>query len=83
LLVGIEYNIAQMVVHEHIRRPINGSVLLLGRQTMSFTPADAIDMIRSSGLSIPERTIEIDHQTLRSVEGEFIRDDEFSAYLGV
>ena len=81
--MGIEYNIAQMVVHEHIRRPINGSVLLLGRQTMSFTPADAIDMIRSSGLSIPERTIEIDHQTLRSVEGEFIRDDEFFRLLGV
>jgi hypothetical protein len=81
--MGIEFSFAQTVVREHVRRPINGSVLLLGRQTMSFSPTDAVNMIRSFGLSTPDIETEVDHQTLRSGEGEYIRDDAFFRLLGV
>ena len=70
--MGKEPNVAQIVIREHLRRPISGSVLLLGRQTMSFSPSDAIEMIRAFDISIPEGTVATDRQTVRSREGEFI-----------
>jgi hypothetical protein len=81
--MGIELNVAGAIVREHAWRAITGTVLLLGRQTMHFTPEAAVDLVRSAKLPLPDGPIEIDRQTLRSIDGNFIRDDEFFRLLGV
>ena len=48
--MGIAPYIAEAIVREHKHRPITGDVLLLGRQTFSFTPEDAVGMLRSNGI---------------------------------
>lgn len=84
--MGIAPYVAEAILREHAFRPVKGDVLLLGHQTMFFSPAQAIAMMKSVGVAVPdlaEDEIAIDHQTLRSSEGPFIRDDEFFRLLGV
>ena len=43
--------IARAILHEHKYRPISGEGLLVGRQTMPFTVAEAARMVRDEGVA--------------------------------
>jgi hypothetical protein len=78
--------VAEAIIREHKYRAIRGDVLLLGRQTMQFSPQHAADMVRAVGLvpaELPDDDSVIDRQTWRSEGQRFIRDDAFFRLLGV
>ena len=78
--------VAEAIIREHKYRAIRGDVLLLGRQTMQFSPHHAADMIRAEGLvpaELPDDDSVIDRQTWRGEGQKFIRDDAFFRLLGV
>jgi SAM-dependent methyltransferase len=82
--MGIGIGIAELCVREHMRRPLTG-VLLLGRQTMLFSPQTAAQMIRDCGATpavADLQSLALDRQTA-AAEGHNIRDDEFFRLLGV
>jgi hypothetical protein len=84
--MGIAPYVAEAIIREHQFKPITGTVLLLGRQTMFFSPEDALKMMRVHRVDLPTISpdeIEIDRQTLRSGEGPFILDEAFFRLLGV
>src|ERR1700685_4084341 len=78
--------VAEAIIREHKYRAIRGDVLLLGRQTMQFTPQHAGDMIKAVGLvpaALPDDDNVIDRRTWRAEGQTFIRDDAFFRLLGV
>jgi hypothetical protein len=78
--------VAEAIIREHKYRAIRGEVLLLGRQTMQFTPQHASDMIKAAGLvptALPDGDCILDRQTWRAEGQKFIRDDTFFGLLGV
>ena len=84
--MGIATYVAEAIIREHKYRPIRGDVLLLGRQTMQFSPEYAADMIRAHGLvpaALPDGDWVIDRSTLRALGQTFVRDDAFFRLLGV
>ncbi len=80
--MGIERNVALVVIREHSWRPISGNVLLIARQTMFFSPEDAIGMLRESGLPVPAVDFLPDTKT-RLANKSYIRDDDFFRLLGI
>jgi hypothetical protein len=84
--MGIAPYVAEAIIREHKYRRIDGDVLLLGRQSMLFSPADAIAMIRGNGLTPANVAIDdslLDTRT-RSAQGRaFIRDAAFFRLLGI
>jgi SAM-dependent methyltransferase len=50
--MGIPAPIARAILQEHKYRPITGSGLLIGRQTMPFKPADAARIVREEGVAL-------------------------------
>src|SRR4051794_19953188 len=49
--MGISLMIARAILQEHRFRPITGEGVLIGRQTMTFTPAEALRIIKEEGVS--------------------------------
>jgi SAM-dependent methyltransferase len=85
--MGIHPSIAEIIVREHKFRPITGDVLVIARQTMYFSPEEAIRMLErlqvSPAISDPGQ-LEIDLETRSGAPiGTFIRDGEFFRLLGV
>jgi hypothetical protein len=83
--LGIAPYVAEAIVREHKHRPIHGDVILLGRQTMMFTPDHAQAMIRAAGatpLALPSDEDPIDHVTELARGKGWIRDDAFFHMLG-
>ncbi len=78
--------VAEAIIREHKYRPIRGEVVLLGRQTMQFSPQHAADMVRAAGL-LPAAVLDddsvIDRRTWRAQGHRYIRDDAFFRLLGV
>lgn len=84
--MGIAPYVAEAIIREHKFKSITGDVLLLGRQTMLFSPQDAVAMIRGQGIEpapIPLDGSIIDRQTLAAQGHSYIRDDAFFRLLGV
>jgi hypothetical protein len=84
--MGIAPYVAEAIVREHKYRAIRGDVMLLGRQTMQYSPQYAVDMIKAVGLvpaGLPDDESVIDRQTSRAEGQRFIRDDAFFRLLGV
>src|SRR5579863_2032135 len=84
--MGIAPYVAEAIIREHKYRAIRGDVLLLGRQTMQFSPQHAVDMIRAVGLipaALPDDDSVIDRQTWRAEGQRYIRDEAFFRLLGV
>lgn len=84
--MGIAPYVAEAIIREHKYRPIRGDVLLLGRQTMQFSPQHAADMVRAAGLvpaALPDDDSVIDRQTWEAEGQTYIRDDAFFRLLGV
>ena len=81
--MGICPHVARIIANEHAWKPITGDVLLLGRQTMFFTPQEAIHIVRGAGIPVAEsRSFGVDTRT-RQATANYIRDDEFFQLLGV
>jgi SAM-dependent methyltransferase len=83
--MGVAPYVAEAIVREHAHRPLHGEVILLGRQTMMFTPDDAERMIRAAGanpVALPVGEDIIDRDTDLSRGREWIRDDAFLRMLG-
>src|ERR1700691_6486990 len=86
LAVGIAPYVAEAIIREHKYRAIRGDVLLLGRQTMQFSPQHAADMIKAVGLvpaALSDDDSVIDRRTWKAEGQRFIRDDAFFRLLGV
>jgi hypothetical protein len=84
--MGIAPYVAEAIIREHKYRPIRGDVLLLGRQTMEFSPEHAADMIRAAGLApavLPHEDDIVDRRTWKAKGQKFIRDSAFFRLLGV
>jgi hypothetical protein len=83
--MGIAPYVAEAIIREHKFKPILGEALLLGRQTMLFSPEDALGLIRGHGLQerVSLDQLPIDRQTRASEGHSFIRDDAFFRLLGV
>lgn len=79
--MGIAPYVARAIVREHAYKPIRGTVLCLGRQTMFFTPADALDMLAECGLVAAEADLVADSQTFQR-RPEYISDKSFFDLLG-
>src|SRR6266853_775649 len=75
--MGIAPYLAAAIIREHRFRPITGDVLLLGRQTMHFSPEDAANMIRTEGLVpatlAPDDDL-LDRRTVSAHGKRYIRD---------
>jgi hypothetical protein len=83
--VGIAPSIALAIIREAKYRPVRGDVILLGRQTMMFSPHDAFAMIRNAGLTPvepPAGEDVIDRRTDLARGRDWIRDDAFFRALG-
>jgi len=65
-IMGVHTLLAEMIVREHKFRPISGDVLLIARQTMYFSPEEAIKMLEnlqvSPAVSDPAQ-LRVDHET--------------------
>ena len=86
LAVGIAPYVAEAIIREHKYRAIRGDVLLLGRQTMQFSPQHAADMIKAVGLVpavLSDDDSVIDRRTWKAEGQRYIRDDAFFRLLGV
>lgn len=57
--MGVERNIALAVIREHVWSPIAGDVLLIGRQTMFFSPQDGVGMLAEAGLKLRDRSMRV------------------------
>ena len=78
--------VAEAIIREHKYRAIRGDVLLLGRQTMHFSPQHAADMVSAAGLvpaALSDDDSIIDRRTWRAEGHRCIRDDAFFRLLGV
>jgi SAM-dependent methyltransferase len=83
--MGIAPYLAETIVREHKFRPIAGDVLLLGRQTMQFSPEHAADMIKAQGLvpaPLAPGDDAIDRRTWAAQRQRYVRDDAFFQMLG-
>jgi SAM-dependent methyltransferase len=80
--MGVDFRLASLIVREHAWRPIAGTVLLLGRQTMFFTPGHAMGMVREAGLPVPEVDFHAESNT-RLARESYISDEDFFRLLGV
>jgi hypothetical protein len=60
--------VAEIIIREHAYRPITGTVMVIDRQTMNLTPAEAIRMMQEWGTTPTNDRIEnigTDDETLK------------------
>ena len=81
--------LAEMILREHLYRPIRGKLLLIGRQTVQLSRREAFDIMREFGIDtggVGIDDLEVDRQTVRAgqqQDAEYITDDSFFRLLGV
>lgn len=76
--MAIDYRLAKAILQEHKYRPIRGTVLLVGRQTVTLTKEQAIDLITDEGVPIrQDAVIDIDRSTYGSEGRMLITDRTF------
>lgn len=81
--------LARLIVREHLYKPIRGKVLTLGRQTITMTYEQTIELFRQEGYVPPLEVTEgivINHDQKTRVGKKgtnFITDDVFFGLLGV
>lgn len=80
--MGISPSDAKAIIREHAYRPITGDVVVLGRQTMFFTPADAAKMMLENSVT-PAATAASQDRTVAGAGQDFVTDDTFFRMLGV
>jgi hypothetical protein len=83
--MGIAPYIADAIIREHKHRPIEGDVVLLGRQAMLFSPDHAHDLLRAQGVqpvSVADQTAMLDRSTRSGAGNSYIKDSSFFELLG-
>jgi len=86
--VGLGYHLVEALIRESLFKPIDGDVVMIGRQTVYFTPAQFVALLQSHGVetgSLQPEHICIDSQTLNRLPGEgqsWIADTELFRILG-
>jgi hypothetical protein len=87
--MGLTFPLVDTLIRERVYRPLTGDILLIGRQTTYFTPADILSLLREHGVDVhgtTERDIEIDRNTLNRypglAEGDLITDRALFRLLG-
>lgn len=75
----ITAQIARFILKEHRHKPIAGDVLLIGRQTVAMSEAEARNLIESEGITLRPYTTEIDTRTIGHGQGSYITDRCFFA----
>jgi len=79
-IMSIFPQMAAMILKEHKYRPINGDILLIGRQTVNLTVANALELIRSEGITPRDSyQVELDSSTVGSETTGYITDRCFFA----
>jgi hypothetical protein len=88
--MGLLYHNVEALVREHSYRPISGRVLMIGRQTVYFTPSQILKFLSGSGIRhkpFEETDLEIDRSTQARLTGtenkDFITDAALFRLLGV
>ena len=80
-------SLARMIVREMVHRPINGTLLCLGRQTIAMKYEEALQLIREEGCSVPESVLMSDSpvqdETTRCARTGYITDELFFRLLGI
>lgn len=75
--MAITRQMAEMILAEHRFRPIQGEILLLGRQTVFMTPEEAQGLVERAGFKVrKEARIEYDKTTMGR-QKNFISDASF------
>jgi SAM-dependent methyltransferase len=65
--MGLTFPVVDSLIREHTYRPLAGEILLIGRQTIYFTPADILMLLREHRVDVDdifEHDIEIDRSTV-------------------
>jgi hypothetical protein len=76
--MAISRHLAEMLLREHLHKPISGSILLLSRQTVFLTPQEAVDLVNRCGIDVlPSAKIEKDTYTYRGIKEGYISDESF------
>ena len=50
--MGLSPDVLNAIVREHAYKPLDGDVLLIGRQTVNLTPAQALEMVAAHGIDV-------------------------------
>lgn len=79
--------LARLIIREHLYKPIQGSVLTLGRQTVGMTYEEVLELAREEGYIVPDHTQRAiaptrDQKTRHGKGTSFISDDVFFRLLG-
>lgn len=80
--------LARMIIREHLYKPIRGKVLTLGRQTISMTYLQLLQLLVQEGMPVTEdklKSIRVSNDQKTRVGGgsSFVSDDVFFSLLGV
>ncbi len=88
--MGIGYNVVEGLIRESKYRPFRGDVMLIGRQTVYFTPSSILELLRTNGIDVKglkEDGIELDRNTIDRLQGyetdKLITDAALFKLLGV
>lgn len=76
--MAIDYRMAKVILQEHKYRPLEGTILLIGRQTVTLTSEQARSLVESEGVQIrPDALDEIDTKTFGAEGRHLITDRAF------
>lgn len=75
--------IARLILGEHKRRPIEGHVVTIGRQTIHLTPSEASAEFARAGIEPKPVEIILDENTIAGRNNGFISDWTFFGMLGI
>src|SRR5262245_7537138 len=88
--MGLVFPVVDSLLREHTYSPLTGEILLIGRQTVYFTPRDILALLREHCIDVngvAEADIEIDRYTANRhpglAEGDLIADRALFRLLGV
>lgn len=83
--MGIKPFHAEIIIREHLHRPLPHTVHLIGRQTVWLTEGQALELLKQHGIAPQTDVIERDFSTLGATRGGhvFISDRTFFHLLGV
>src|SRR5262245_45050206 len=88
--MGLVFPVVDTLLREHTYKPLTGDILLIGRQTVYFTPRDILALLREHGIDVSgvsEFDIEIDRDTSNRhpglAKGDLISDRALFRLLGV
>jgi hypothetical protein len=76
--VAIFPQTAKFILQEHKHRPIEGDIVLIGRQSVLLTMQEALQLVKEAGVSLREKFFEeIDASTVGTINEGHITDRSF------